>query len=377
VDFNYLLAIALILTLVAALTMPLFRFLVTGWEAKRKDIVDGMSNDACYRYFKMFCRAEELSSDDGASQRFRKVYETWYGREFFRVPVLLILCVSLTAATIVVFTILEKMHFMKNPLFNLPVPALAALAGAYMWVMNDLISRARRLDLAPSDVEMQVLRLIVSIPMGYAFAYIAPKYGPFIAFSLGAFPFVTLTGMLRRVTNKLLNIEPKDHEVVDGIVKLQGTDRAIVERLANEGITTITQIAYCDPVRITMRSSLSFNLVTDLMNQALVWLYLKEDLEKIRPLSLRGAVEVKHLVDELTDVRDPAMRTAAQNEATKAFLVIAAAIKQDPAALLLTFRQIAEDPYSVFLYEIWTGADDAGGTPTLSSNATSELAMRH
>ncbi len=66
--------------------------------------------------------------------------------------------------------------------------------------------------------------------------------------------------MLRRLANTKLNIGDTHDESTDDLVKLQSINRAIVERLANEDITTVTQIAYRDPVRLVMRSNLTFNL---------------------------------------------------------------------------------------------------------------------
>jgi hypothetical protein len=68
-------------------------------------------------------------------------------------------------------------------------------------------------------------------------------------------------------------LEPTAEETSNDIVKLQGINRWIIERLSNEDITTVTQIAYCDPIRLIMRSNLTFNFVTDCMNQALAVIY--------------------------------------------------------------------------------------------------------
>jgi len=231
-----------------------------------------------------------------------------------------------------------------------PDIGMAAIAGAYLWVINDHISRARRLDFAPADVEWGVLRLIIAIPMGYAFAAVAAKsVGPFVAFALGAFPLATLTSMLRQLSEKKLDLGATSVEASDDIIKLQGINRTIVERLSNEDVTTVTQIAYCDPVRLVMRSNLSFNFVTDCMNQALAWLYLQDDLNIIRPLGMRGAAEIKNLIDSYDDPAD-----VDHQRAVDALPKIAAAIKQDPATLQVAFREIAEDPYTIFLSSVWT-----------------------
>lgn len=354
-DVPMTITVFLIVTVEIAIMMPFWRYLTKGWAAKRKDIMDGLSNEACHAYFTMFRRNCEVPSTGNGCVEFSNMYNTWYGRNRYYAPGLLLFAVSLIAVMPIIFTVMKTLNFVTNPFFDVPVIAISALAGAYMWVMDDLISRSRRLDLAPSDIQWCVLRLIVSIPMGYAFATIAAKdIGPFIAFAMGAFPFTTLTSMLRRITNRGLNLDPKDDEASDDIVKLQGIDRAIVERLANEDIRTVTQVAYCDPVHITMRSNLNFNFVTDCMGQALAWLYLQDNLEKLRPLGLRGAVEIKYFIDEYNYNGTDPERLANHKIAVSSLPIIASAINQDPATVLLMFRQIEGDPYTAFLYEIWT-----------------------
>ena len=222
-----------------------------------------------------------------------------------------------------------------------------------MWIVNDLISRARRLDFTPSDVLWALLRLVIAVPMGYAFAVLAKSQGPFIAFAIGAFPLATLTSMLRRLTTKTLGLDPTPDEACDDIIKLQGINKTIVERLLNEDIATVTQVAYCDPVRLVMRSNLTFNFVTDCMNQALAWMYLESDLDKIRPLGLRGAAEIKHIVDAYDYGGSDVARKSEHDRAVAALPKIADKLGQTPETVQIVFREIAGDPFTVYLDAVW------------------------
>jgi hypothetical protein len=341
---------------VAAMMAPLLRYVSVGWRAKRKDIMDGLDPDSRLAYFEMFSGADVTPPPNAAAVEFERLYSKWYGRQFFLVPTALLFLVTLTIVSFVVLTVLSNSNFMANLLFDVPAIGVAALAGAYMWVVNDFISRARRLDFAPSDVFWGLLRLLIAVPMGYAFAALASdKVGQFLAFAVGAFPLTALTSMLRRLANKNLGLEETAEESSDDIIKLQGLNRTIVERLSNEDITTITQIAYCDPVELTMRSNLSFYFVTDCMNQALAWMYLQADLDTIRPLGMRGAIEIKHLIDAYDDSASSDPRRQSEHaRAVAAFPKIASAIKQDPDTLQIAFREIAKDPYAIFLDRVYT-----------------------
>jgi hypothetical protein len=345
----------LIVAEMGAVMFPLLRYVYVGWRAKRKDIMDGLDTDARLAYFKMFSRTAGFQTAKAASDKFEQLYEQWYGRRFFVWPGMLLFLTALAGSTLVTFSELAARKYIPNPLFDVPATAVAALAGAYLWTVNDLISRSRRLDFSPSDVQWGALRLIIAIPMGYAFASVAASaVGPFVAFSLGAFPLATLSSMLRRVANKQLGLEATPDEASDDIIKLQGINKAIVERLNNEDVATVTQIAYCDPVQLVMRSNLTFNFVTDCMNQALAWMYLEERLDKLRPFGMRGACEIRHLVQDFDDDSPDSARKAEHDRAVAAFPVIAAAVGLDIAALQITFREIAGDPYTEYLAQVWT-----------------------
>jgi hypothetical protein len=347
----------MVLVGIGALIFPLIRYITTGWNAKRRDIFDGLMPEARVAYFEMYNAADNAVRQD-PSASFDKMYTRWYGRQFFLWPGILVFAAGLIAVVLVVSSVLAKAKFLVNPLFDLPPTAVAAVAGAYMWCVNDLVSRARTLDFSPSDLQWAALRLIIAVPMGYAFsAIVKDEVAPFIAFGIGAFPLTAITSILQKLVNKNLGIEPSPDEKSDDIIQIQGINAAIVERLANEDVTTVTQIAYCDPVRLIMRSNLSFNFVIDCMNQALPLLYLKEDLKTIRALGMRGAVEIIDLIDAWDDscqTGDGLERRRAQHSrAVDALPQIAKKINQTEATIQIVFREIADDPYARFLHKVW------------------------
>src|SRR5207253_415653 len=71
---------------------------------------------------------------------------------------------------------------------GLPYLATAAVAGAYFWVVLDLIQRAHSRELSPYDINRSTLRLVVAIPIGYAFTATFGDGAAWLAFLLGAFP---------------------------------------------------------------------------------------------------------------------------------------------------------------------------------------------
>ncbi|HEX4240172.1 MAG TPA: hypothetical protein VHZ53_02095 [Steroidobacteraceae bacterium] len=351
--------IVLIMCGTAVIIIPFAHYFVAGWRARRKDIMDGFDADACVAYFQMFARTEPVPAPGDAIRQFDRFHRRWYGRRFFVAPGCILLVVSTAGVAWIALAGLDMLGFIDlrpTSLPRLPITAMAGASGAYLWTANDLISRARRLDMAPSDVMWAVLRLVISIPMGYAFARIgSPSLAPFVAFALGAFPLAQLIGMMQKVMERTIKLQGGSAESADDIVKLQGINPVIAGRLAMEDINTITQIAYCDPVRLIMRSSLTFNFITDCMNQALAWMYFQDALNVLRPLGVRGAVELRCLIEELDDATAASPECqAAHGRAAAAFPLLAAAVKQSPATFQIVMRQIADDPYTIFLTRIWS-----------------------
>jgi hypothetical protein len=82
-------------------------------------------------------------------------------------------------------------------------------------------------------------------------------------------------------------------------------DNAVFERMSEIGVTTIGQLAWSDPIALTMRTNMGFMFVLDLVSQALAWSYLGPKLETLRPMGLRGAYEIRVLMAEAGDPDSP------------------------------------------------------------------------
>jgi len=344
---------------------PMLVYVRVGWRAKALDIKNSLGPSACLLYFKAFYASAHVPEDEAdATRLFNALYHDWYGRRFFIVPGIVYFLTMLLSISLTVFTLVQPASVAGGPFGVVPNPAIAAMAGAFMWCVNDQISRSRRLDFSPSDLLWSALRMVIAVPLGYAFDALVPAaIAVFLAFALGAFPLTTLQVILRRLAAKYLGAEDTVEQAGDKIICLQGIDTDIVERLRNEDVTTITQLAYCDPVRLTMRSNLTFTFVIDAMSQALAWLYFDDKLDLLRPIGLRGAIEFRHFVEDLDSTDQSAGQVKLTADALEAFPSVLRALSLEPAdgaALRMTMREIAADPYTVFLSEVWDEAGLAG-----------------
>jgi len=319
-----------------------------GWKYKSEDITHSIEDPAKILYLAKFQKSS-INNVGIANQEFFRLYYRRFGRRHFIFPLILITIIVIIISSLVAEGVTSLEGHIWKPQISLNSTAIAALAGAYMWVVSDFISRSRRMDFSPADILWGGLRLVISVPLGLSLGAIVNKeVVDFVAFGLGAFPLTTIQVMLRQLSYTYLKVELGPTEKND-LLGLDGTDKPLVERLANEDITSIVQLAYCDPIQLTMRTNLSFNAVVDLVSQALAWVYVGDKLTVIRPLGVRGAYEVRQLLNDLAS-NDPPTKDAAE----KIVPTIATNLGLENDRVWFVLRQISNDPYTDFIYLTWS-----------------------
>jgi hypothetical protein len=334
------------LALTMLLLHPLCNFLAYGWKRKQEEVNNSLSVAAKREYLRVFWNQTVRDEPTEINNQFDQQYVRWYGRKRFIAPI-----------SIIVFIGACDNLFLAWKLFTLIIDgkplegATAATAGAYVFVVYDLFSRVQQRNISTTDILRNALRLALAVPIGYAFAsLLQPALAPFISFAVGVFPLSTIGTVLQRLANDKLGLGLGADSADDQVIKLSGIDRQIADRLGDADITTIPQLAWCDPIQLSMRSNLAFDYVVDIVSQALAWVYLTDRLRKIRPLGLRGAYEFKALGDDLasTDVQ-----TKRKAEAVLVAAANAACVAFDGFAYALV--QISEDPSTKFLFEASRG----------------------
>ena len=337
--------------LMALLIVPVLIHLFTGWSARRSEIVGAMSEEAASLYFRQFYPA--LTSHGGVLRALDKHYLRRYGRRHYVLPLLLLATIAFFLLALTTHTLLHWLLGTTGS-YDLPSLAVGAIAGAYMWVVADILLRCRQRQLAPIDLYWAGLRFVVSVPLGFAFAGVLKDEAAVgIAFLLGAFPTNTLLTIARRIGTRKLGLAEGGEEAQAELEQIEGISQGLAERFRDEGISTILQLAYADPVDLTIRTSFSFNYVIDCVSQALAWIYLEKDLAAMRRLSLRGAQEINTLIVELDDGEERDKETARATLGR-----VAAALKFDEVVFERLLREIAFDPYTEFIVNVWNAVDD-------------------
>jgi hypothetical protein len=182
--------------------------------------------------------------------------------------------------------------------------AVSSIMGAYTWVIYDQLRRLRSGDFARGDVGNAAFRFVIAVPFGYALGVFDPTFGVGLAFLVGVFPTRTLFTFGRRLFNQQFKMGEAGSKGTSELEQLQNVGRTVAERFQDEGITTIAQLAWNDPIDMTIRTNLDFNFVVDCMSQSLLAIYVGSDLQKLAKYSLRGAQEVTALLDALKGSAD-------------------------------------------------------------------------
>jgi hypothetical protein len=361
-------------------TYPLYVHMRRGWAIKKGDIFNCFPPDAKVLYLKTYF--QETFSVPQAENRFEALYQDRYGKYKYAFPIVLFVVTTLVAmfflseaaVTWINLTIGHRMIAIGKladgwPLLVIPPIAAAGISGAYVWIVSDLITRARRLDLAPADILNSTLRLAISaalaVPMSQNLWGVLSLP---IAFGLGAFPLDAVRVLLRRfVSDKFGSNNSQDDKPTDGILKLDAVDRSIADKLMDAEISTIAQLAHTDPVQLCIRTGLDFDFVLDIVSQSLASIYLGDRLNRLRACGLRGALEIYYLLVGLSDTSKPRNYALAL-----AILEVAPTLLQDKpisheeratarAEFLGACDQIANDAYTLLVVAFWRagGSDEA------------------
>jgi len=337
---------------------PLLVYILGGLRGRRNEILAALSTKSIELYFRQYQPGtvdEHLKKgaiknpNKPALGAFEEYYNGQFGRRHFIMPTVLLGAMALLFINWSALSVTDWLAGNSTQGGHLPELAVAAVMGAYMYIVSDLISRWNASSLSPADILWYAFRLAIAIPTGYALSgAVKTDIGAPVAFLLGAFPMSTIISYSQRLAAKALGQEAVPESGDSELLKLDGVDKRIAARLAAEEITTPLQLAYADPVKLAIRTNLGFTFLTDCVGQALLYVYVLEKFQDFRKTSLRSSYEVMGLLRDMRasdpNIKDPAL---AKFEAVASLLNI-------PKDILKNFvEEIGDDPYTEFLYWVF------------------------
>ncbi len=297
-------------------------------------------------------------------KKFLDYYCSQFGRRDFVIPLIFLGSTSAIALYMAIDSICDA-GTATSLIHYFDTLCRLAVAGAYMYCLGDLIERWDSRDVSPSDLLWLAFRFVIAIPAALAVSKLFnSEIAPAIGFLMGMFPTHSLKVVLFRLGAKTLGQGDLPESGDSEVTKLAGIDVIMASKLAGQGITTVVQLAYADPVKLAIRCNKSFSVVIDYAGQALLWIYVKDNYASFAKTGLRGAYEVRDLWVAAHHC-DPADEKAAARKvwATELIRTTAGILSYDVEVLKGILVRVAEDPYTKFLWTSWHESTNQSGGP--------------
>ena len=249
---------------------------------------------------------------------------------------------------------------------RLPGTIIMALIGGYIWCVFQIIARGRSWELSPDDLYGIDLGLLAAIPVGIAFSLVtADVYGlrSFMAFSASAFPLRDVQRLFRQFAMRKA-LEPSDKSPSATIsvsrpaelhlgTAIEGLSDETLARLSELGVSTVLDMAYCDPIKVMVQSGFALPVIIDWVDQSLWALYAGELKSKINKLGIRCSLDACEFVDlHLRDEKGE-KRATLEGDDKAALDALAQAMGSDPILLKDLMFRINVDPQVLVLRRLW------------------------
>jgi hypothetical protein len=353
--------------------VPILQFLVRPWRARRDKLIGILDGEPLMLYYQRFRANVEIRKDkkpcasdltpDDFVHAFNRDFGSWYGLRYYIAPVLLLAAVTGCCGW---WGSLQAQGWIAGTrsIDSMSGLAAAALTGAFLWVISDEIDRLRRQDFTTSDVYYYIFRILLSIPFAWAVTrlQVTLQVGIPTAILLGAFPTSSLFTIARRFGSQRLGLGDDPGTGQLELEKLQSIGKTNAERFKEADVSNIGQLTRVDPVDLAIRTNFDFDYISDCVNEALLWVYVGDELGKLAVYSVRGACEARQLLTDYNNAGDKTKQDRARQTVKDLVSVFAAARADDKAAakityseesLLETLHQAGDDPYTQFLMKIW------------------------
>jgi hypothetical protein len=255
-----------------------------------------MAQDGVFAsYQKRFGKAGET-----ADKVVMELFTLYYGPITYVLPI--IMNVVVIALGIMIGMVLAKVPFalpsgVGDLVRTAPITLSLGFGGAYIQSLYDTLRRCRESDLSAYSLHFTWVHMVLaSILAPLVSKAFAPEVGQFVSFGLGLFPLKDTFEYARNMAKKKLEISLEPEEVKGlpmGLV--EGLNKKVVDRLDEEGITSIVDLAYSDPIKLFLKTNYPWAWVIDVMDQALLINYIGAKIEALRPIGIRGSIEMSVL----------------------------------------------------------------------------------
>ncbi|MEW5736803.1 MAG: hypothetical protein AB1921_18305 [Thermodesulfobacteriota bacterium] len=353
------------------INFPIAIYLRKCWETRKNEILFNFVETPILRYFETYYKVEyqEYENNDPKDinilwKKLNQIYDRSLGKSRYRISALYMSAIYASVAGILAhlfYYYYDRLGLVQADIYSAIYQiGVAGFAGGYMYSLFLLISNLQKRQINPSDMLWIGFRMLFSAPISIALLVSfngirANTVLLGISFMLGAIPTEHLITGMRRRLRKIIKSDDAVKEQLGELRKLQGVTKAHAERFINEGMGSLVQLAYADPVDLSIRTGFSFSYVVDCCSQALAWITFGDSMHKLIPYNIRGAMEICNFTNELernTNQEEEVMDEE-QRYSQKTLTILARILDLDETALRRTFYTICYDPYVQFLNDVW------------------------
>ena len=249
---------------------------------------------------------------------------------------------------------------------TIPDALAFGFVGAYLACILTIFDGFRRYDLDPGLYYSVTYRVMFSSFAAWvASLMFNTGFQPIVALGIGLFPLEkTWTFITERASN-VLGTGQNEKEIGIELANIQGLEHSNNrQKLIDVGITTVQGLATADPLLVFFLTTFPLRSVIDMIDKAILYLYLGEKVKDLRMHGVNGVIELVALAKLAEEI--PAYRnqedTPSDEQIGKLFkgldtgkLVndIAKVIGQTPEELKAFIYNMYYDPMVKFIYEIW------------------------
>jgi len=327
---------------------PIVHYSRFGHRERRQEVVEYFKSTDIQRYYDAFYPARPDSKSRGLEE-FAQFYDQRFGWPSYRLSL-----IAYVLALIVSFLWIISAVLKQQPIHGIDLRIAAyALGGAYVWVVFDLLLRFARRDIVPTRLYTYAVRFIVIIPIAYVISgALNERAAPYALIALRSFPTDTLYRLMRRQGAKALNLADEGPQALRYELEvLQGVNTSKAERFSDAGVDSIVELAFQDPIQLTMRTNFGFRFVMDVMSQAVLYVYLR-NLEAPSRYAVRSSMDADQLFKDFYGIdedKDPKEQKEAQKRAQAVVEALAHDLKMAPPILLKILDDARGDPANRFL----------------------------
>jgi hypothetical protein len=228
-----------------------------------------------------------------------------------------------------------------SPLKDVSPTVIAGFWGGYVWGLYDCLKRFRVRTWTPHSQYFIWFRMLLGTALGaVAGLPLKVEYGPIVAFAIGSLPFDTIIKWLQSQASDRLKIQGQpDVAETPPWSAIEGVTQDTIDRLREADVPSLCHLAYTEPVSLNSRTSIEWQALLDMMDQALLAVYVEEKLPAFRKLGIRGSIDLVTHYTRLNFAESSPRRV----ESEAVVRAIGTILGQEPAAVRGFIRNMYED----------------------------------